>query len=47
MGASVELDKCLAGNKAYLSSGEHTPNMKLGVSRKLVVLTCMDSRCAQ
>ena len=25
--------------------GSHTPNLKLGVRRRLVVLTCMDSRC--
>jgi hypothetical protein len=39
------LDEVLAANKAYLASGQHTPDMKLGVSRRLVVLTCMDSRC--
>lgn len=27
-----------------LQSGQHKPNMGLGVSRRLVVLTCMDSR---
>ena len=44
MPASPALDEVLAANKAYQASGQHRPNMKLGVSRRLVVLTCMDSR---
>ena len=44
MAPSTALDEVLAANKAYLSSGQHAPDMKLGVSRRLVVLTCMDSR---
>lgn len=44
MPASPALDEVLAANKSYLGSGQHTPDMKLGVARKLVVLTCMDSR---
>ncbi|KAI7841095.1 hypothetical protein COHA_005321 [Chlorella ohadii] len=44
MPASPALDEVLASNKAYLASGQHRPDMKLGVSRRIVVLTCMDSR---
>lgn len=44
MPASPALDEVLAANKAYQASGQHRPNLKLGVSRRLVVLTCMDSR---
>lgn len=44
MPASPALDEVLASNKAYLASGQHKPDMKLGVSRRIVVLTCMDSR---
>lgn len=44
MPGSPTLDQCLAANRAYRQNGEHTPDMQLGVSRKLVVLTCMDSR---
>jgi hypothetical protein len=44
MPASRALDEVLAANKAYRASGQHTPRLPLGVSRRLVVLTCMDSR---
>lgn len=43
--AASVLDEVLAANKAYLRSGQHTPGMALGVSRRLAVVTCMDSRC--
>ncbi|KAL4439190.1 hypothetical protein ABPG77_004092 [Micractinium sp. CCAP 211/92] len=42
--AASVLDEVLAANKAYLSSGQHTPDMPLGVTRRLAVVTCMDSR---
>ncbi len=45
--AASVLDEVLAANKAYLSSGQHTPDMPLGVTRRLAVVTCMDSRCGQ
>lgn len=45
--AASVLDEVLAANKAYLSSGQHTPDMPLGVSRRLAVVTCMDSRCGR
>ena len=37
------MDEVLAANKAYVGSRQHKP-LGLGVSRRLVVLTCMDSR---
>ncbi|KAL4428486.1 hypothetical protein ABPG75_002575 [Micractinium tetrahymenae] len=42
--AASALDEVLAANKAYMRSGQHTPNMELGVTRRLAVVTCMDSR---
>ncbi len=39
------LREYLGNNKLYQQSGFHK-KQKLGVNKKSVILTCMDSRCA-